>query len=102
MSDPPHTDSPPLNYFYMYIYERTILQVVHRSISFLLPSLIRPSNYIVPVKIYMELSKPNMLPHAAAITPRALICKPCKEPRNRFQAWRADYDNPILRTGPPG
>jgi hypothetical protein len=34
---------------------------------------------------------------------RARICKPFKEPRNRFPALRAGrYNNPTCRTGPPG
>jgi hypothetical protein len=33
---------------------------------------------------------------------RARICRPFKEPRNRFPALRAGNDNPICRAGPPG
>jgi hypothetical protein len=33
---------------------------------------------------------------------RARICKPFKEPRNRFPALAGRYDNPIYRTGPTG
>ncbi len=32
---------------------------------------------------------------------RARICKPFKEPRNRFSAWRAGTSNPVFRTGSP-
>ncbi len=33
---------------------------------------------------------------------RARICKPFKEPRNRFTGLASRYDNPIWRTSPPG
>jgi hypothetical protein len=33
---------------------------------------------------------------------RARICKPFKEPRNQFPAWRARTTTPFCRTGPPG
>ncbi len=34
---------------------------------------------------------------------RARICRPFKEPRNRFRAWRnGTTTSPIFRTGPPG
>ncbi len=37
-----------------------------------------------------------------SIDSRARICKPFKEPRNRFPCLAGRYANPSFRTGPPG
>ncbi len=36
-----------------------------------------------------------------SIQTRARTCRPFREPRNRFPAWRGRYDNPTYRTHPP-